>query len=136
MVTPISDSAEMIRQMRPERGAGRWAFHSVSEAELADVLPNAKAVFREDEGVCVLVPARTGEDALAQITLQVVSALDGVGLTAAVSATLAEAGIPCNVIAARLHDHIFVPEMMADRAVTLLERRAAQGGVYRGVHDG
>lgn len=125
MVTPVSDPAQMIAQMRPLRVPGLWAFRTVSDQELT-ALTNVQAMFRETEGVSVLIPAGAGDDAMVQITLQVFSALDGVGLTAAVSATLADAGIPCNVIAARHHDHIFVPEATADRAVTLLEERAKQ----------
>lgn len=123
MVTTVSDGAEMIAQMQPVRVAGRWAFRTVSEQELT-ALTNVQAMFREGEGVSVLVPAAAGEAAMVQITLQVFSALEGVGLTAAVSATLAGAAIPCNVVAATLHDHVFVPEAMADRAVTLLQERA------------
>lgn len=119
----VSDSAQMIAQMNPVRGPGRWAFRTVTEQELT-ALTNVQAMFREAEGISVLAPAGEGEAAMAQITLQVFSALDGVGLTAAVSATLAEAGIPCNVIAATLHDHIFVPEALADEAMVLLLERA------------
>lgn len=123
MSATVSDGAEMIAGMAPVRVLGRWVFRTVSDAELT-ALTNVKAMFREGEGVSVLVPAKAGEDAMAQITLQVFSALDGVGLTAAVSTTLSDAGIPCNVIAATLHDHIFVPEAMAGRAVALLQERA------------
>ena len=49
------------------------------------------------------------------------SSLAGVGLTAAVSGALAEAGIPCNMIAALRHDHLFVPEEMGDRAMQVLK---------------
>ncbi|AUW47259.1 ACT domain-containing protein [Rhizobium leguminosarum] len=65
-----------------------------------------------------------------QITLNVNSALDGVGLTAGVAGCLAEAGIPCNMVAAYHHDHIFVPAGLADRASHLLEtlqRESARG---------
>ena len=54
----------------------------------------------------------------AWITLRVHSALDAVGLTAAVSTALAGAGISCNVIAGYHHDHLLVP---ADRAADALE---------------
>ena len=123
MVTPVFDSSLMIAGMNPVRAPGLWAFRTVSEQELM-ALTNVQAMFREAEGISVLVPAEDGEDAMAQITLQVFSDLNGVGLTAAVSATLAEADIPCNVIAATLHDHVFVPEDRVEEALTLLRARA------------
>jgi hypothetical protein len=55
-----------------------------------------------------------------RIELTVRSALDGVGLTAAVASALAEAGIPCNVVAAFHHDHVFAPAAMAERALAVL----------------
>jgi hypothetical protein len=62
---------------------------------------------------------------MACITLTVQSALDGVGLTAAVSGALAEAGIPCNMVAAFHHDHVFVPEDRAGEALAILTALAA-----------
>ncbi len=126
MDAPVADTAAMIAGMNPALMPGRWAFRTITEAELADCLPNALAVFREEEGLSVLVPAQADEEAMAQVTLQVFSSLGGIGLTAAVSAVLAEAGIACNVIAATLHDHVFVPEARADEAVALLRARAAR----------
>ena len=57
-----------------------------------------------------------------QISLQVHSSLDGVGLTAAVSGLLAEHGIACNMVAAFHHDHLFVPADRAEEALALLQR--------------
>ena len=125
MGATVSNSAEMIAGMDPVRVPGKWAFRTVSTEELA-ALTNVKAMFREDEGISVLVPAEPGEPAMAQITLQVFSALEGVGLTSAVSATLAQANIPCNVIAATNHDHIFVPADRCEEALTLLRARAEE----------
>lgn len=56
----------------------------------------------------------------AWLMLTVHSALGAVGLTAAVSTVLAEAGIACNVIAGYHHDHLLVPAGRADEAVALL----------------
>jgi hypothetical protein len=56
----------------------------------------------------------------AMITLQVHSALDAVGLTAAVSSALADAGIACNVVAGYHHDHLFVPYERGEEAVAIL----------------
>jgi hypothetical protein len=55
-----------------------------------------------------------------QITLNVFSALEGVGLTAAVAVALADAGIACNMVAAFHHDHVFVPEAQAEAALKVL----------------
>ena len=56
------------------------------------------------------------------ITLNVVSDLQDVGLTAAFSNALAEEHISCNVIAGFNHDHIFIPKQDAEKALrTLIE---------------
>jgi len=63
-----------------------------------------------------------------QITLNVFSSLDGVGLTAAVAMALAEVGIPCNMVAANHHDHVFVPSDRAEEAMAcLLGLQRSQG---------
>jgi hypothetical protein len=85
------------------------------------------ALIREDEGVTLILTRADADRAglaydyvAARITLRVNSALDGVGLTALFSRTLADAGISCNVIAARSHDHIFVDWAQRTQALSLL----------------
>lgn len=56
----------------------------------------------------------------AWLTLTVHSSLEAVGLTAAFSAALGEAGISCNVLAGFHHDHILVPWALRDAAVATL----------------
>ena len=58
--------------------------------------------------------------------LTVHSDLAGVGLTAAVAAALADANIPCNIVAAFHHDHVFVPAGQAQQALAALVDRAAR----------
>lgn len=84
-------------------------------------------MFREAEGVSLILERSAAEAAgfpveapMALITLNVYSALDGVGLTAAVSGALAGAGIACNMVAALHHDHVFVPVERAKEAVGIL----------------
>jgi hypothetical protein len=60
----------------------------------------------------------------ARITLTVHSALEGVGLTAAVSGALAEQGIACNVVAGFHHDHLFVPWERREEALGVLRKVA------------
>ena len=54
------------------------------------------------------------------ITLEVYSSLEAVGMTAAISRVLTEAGISANVVAAYHHDYLFVPQDKAERALQLL----------------
>ena len=55
-----------------------------------------------------------------RITLTVHSSLDGVGVTAASSTALANAGISCNVVAAFYHAHIFADRKEASKATRVL----------------
>ena len=130
MAATVRDGLEMIAQMRPHRDeATEWCFVEVTPDRAPELLGSALATFREDEGVSAIVPARlASEDAprFARITLRVHSDLEGVGLTAAVSGALADAGIACNMVAALRHDHAFVPAADAARALDVLE--ALQAG--------
>lgn len=124
---PVSSRAGMIAAMEPELADGSFCFVSASEPDIAfELMREAIATFREPEGLSLVVPAQAAErleiagDRYALITLQVHSALDGVGLTAAVSSALAGAGIACNVIAAFHHDHLFVPLARAEEALRIL----------------
>ena len=79
----------------------------------------------EAEGLSLIVPldaAPQGALPMRCITLQVHSSLEGVGLTAAVSAALAQAGIPANMVAGYHHDHVYVPSADADRALKVLQQ--------------
>jgi uncharacterized protein len=97
---------------------------------VADVVPaglSPFAVIREDEGLTLVLPqAEADRQAMrydyvaARITLRINSALSGVGLTAAVSRVLADAGISCNVIAGAAHDHLFTAWDRRDEALALV----------------
>ena len=65
------------------------------------------ALVREDEGLTSIHADPEGE--WARISLDVHSSLEAVGLTAMLSARLAEHGISANIVAAANHDHLFVP---------------------------
>ena len=117
---PVSDLAGMLAGMAPVLDARRWAFALVEGALPAE----AFALIREDEGTTAILPDPCG--GFARITLMVHSALDGVGLTAAVATTLAEAGIACNVVAGFHHDHLFVPWERRDDALAILSDLSAR----------
>jgi hypothetical protein len=117
----------MLAGLEPHLDPVAYVFCSAGEPEPAAVTA-ALAAFREAEGTSLILPAdaarRHGFDPdprLRRITLRVYSALDGVGLTAAVAQALARNEIACNVVAAFHHDHVFVPEVQAGRALAILE---------------
>lgn len=131
---PIRDRFAMISGMDPALMPGHFHFCTLSDpALIAAAMTDALATFHEAEGLSLILPevaARTLGLPLVgpmrQITLQVLSALDGVGLTAAVASVLADHGIACNMVAAFHHDHAFVPAADAERAVGLLRGLAVQ----------
>ncbi|WP_019146222.1 ACT domain-containing protein [Aeromicrobium massiliense] len=86
-----------------------------------------RAVVVEDEGITVVL-GREDADEIglayefvgAWLTLTVHSALDSVGLTATFSHALADAQIPCNVLAGTHHDHVVVPWEARHDAVAVI----------------
>lgn len=113
--------------MQPTLNPGTYVF--VSRSFPAEWLfQEAISIFREKEGITVILPepiARANglsyTNTFCWITLEVHSALEAVGLTAAFSRALAEATISCNVVAGYYHDHIFVPQPEAENAVKALQ---------------
>ncbi|MFS1523210.1 ACT domain-containing protein [Microbulbifer sp. 2304DJ12-6] len=122
-----SPSAEILWNMYPRLQEETYVFCQVADARLTDVIANSLCIFREGEGMCVILPQYLArQHGLAasipfrQITLQILSGFSTIQLTAIVTGALADAGIAANVITALRHDHIFVPEDSAERALQLL----------------
>lgn len=87
-----------------------------------------EAVINEGDSVTAVVTldaARRrgwhGEFEAAWLTVDAHTALDGVGLTAALSRALAAEGIPCNILAGYFHDHLLVALDRADDAVAAID---------------
>jgi uncharacterized protein len=121
------DLERLLATMEPELQPGRYVFTTVAEVP---VDCDAVVLVREAEGTTLVLEQeeadRLGlpyEYVAAMISLRVHSALDAVGLTAAVAAALAEAGMSCNVVAGYYHDHLFVPYERGAEAVELLQVR-------------
>lgn len=125
---PVRKTQAMVAGMAPLLGEGSWVFCCEADPACAALAaPLAVAMVAEDEGLTLVLPlaeaARLGYPAdlpMARITLRVHSALDGVGLTAAVAGALAARGIACNVVAGFHHDHLFVPAARAGEAMAAL----------------
>lgn len=123
---PERDLVRLLAGIRPELQLGAYVFCTLAEGSIpAGLLP--LATFREAEGLTLVLRQEEAERhglegsfPCAWITLTVHSDLAAVGFLAAVAATLAAEGIPCNAISAYHHDHLFVPLEMGERAMATL----------------
>lgn len=124
----VSDLQAMLRGMepilapapfgivcQPSLPAGLTPFATVAEVEGLTV------VAKKDE---LAAFGLAGDQDWALISLTLHSDLAAVGLTAALSRSLADEGISANVIAGFYHDHILVPWARRDDALAALKRLA------------
>ncbi len=132
-MTTGSALAVLLANLRPQAQPGTYVFALVPEAS-ASIRRDAVVTVREPEGLTIVLPRATAEDhglvfgfEATWITLTVDSALDAVGLTAAVATALARAGIPCNVVAGYHHDHLFVPAARRQDALDVLDALMRSG---------
>ncbi|MFC4602449.1 ACT domain-containing protein [Rhodococcus kronopolitis] len=124
----------LLAAMDPVRREGTFVFVFVADPSGTDGV-TAAATVAEEGGLSLVVTKReadirgwTYDFEAGWITLQVHSALDAVGLTAAVSGRLADLGISCNVIAGYHHDHLLVPVGDVPRALDALRALAREHG--------
>ncbi len=120
-MTGERDLAVLLSGLDARRREGEFVF-ATTERELP-----AEARIVEREGTTLVLRRADAEAAglafeavFAWITLEVHSSLEAIGLTAAVSSVLADAGIPCNMLAGYYHDHLLVPSDRAEEALGLL----------------
>ena len=129
-----TDLAVLLADLAVTRRAGTFRFVEVVDPDPAE-LAAAEAVVREEGATTLVVPAVEGGPAgvldVAWLPLTVSSSLEAVGLLAAVAVALADAGIPCNVLAGVRHDHLLVPVALADDAVRLLSGGIGPAGGAR-----
>lgn len=123
------DLDRLLATMEPVIVPGEFVFVSVADEAIAGAL----ATVHEPEGITHVLPRALADElghhyefVAAWIMLTVQSALDAVGLTAAVSTVLAQGGISCNVVAGFHHDHLLVPSHQADESLRLLDALSRQ----------
>tara|TARA_R110000764_G_scaffold238418_1_gene335539 strand:+ start:169 stop:564 length:396 start_codon:yes stop_codon:yes gene_type:complete len=121
-----TDLSVLLRSLKPNLNVGSYVFVSlkdISKISREDILFE----FKEAEGITIILSKEKADNynlnyefIASWITLTVHSALDAVGLTAAVSTALTKHNISCNVIAAFYHDHIFVSTKDTEKAMEVL----------------
>lgn len=123
--------ATLLRSMSPQLNDGDYVFCTLADNRIPPGCAPVGSV-REAEGLTLILEREQAEQAglafdyvAAWITLNVHSALEAVGLTAAFATALGQAGISCNVIAGYYHDHLFVGRADAERTLQVLRQLAA-----------
>ena len=127
-MTGETDLATMLSTLSPKLMDGDYVFCTFPDAAYGDHLElEPIASIHEHEGLTLIVTqSRADQRGLTYasvfkgITLTVHSSLDAVGLTAAFSTKLTEHGISANVVAGFYHDHIFVQQEDAAKAMSAL----------------
>jgi hypothetical protein len=122
--------SSLLKNMTPKLNEGEYVFcivKSLSDIDLSEVI----GLFREEEGITVILKKEIADRLnlnytyiAAWITLTIHSSLEAVGLTATFSSALAKHLISCNVVAAYYHDHIFVAQKDAEKAMQVLKELA------------
>jgi hypothetical protein len=121
-----TDLDVMLSTLGVQRRAGVFVYIAV-EVPTPGLIAAAHALVKEGRLTTIVLPVDAAERAgqatdhrYAWLTLTVQSSLDAVGLTAVVSARLADIGVSCNVLAGYHHDHLLVPVDRADDAIAAL----------------
>lgn len=121
-----TDLATMLASLDVERRPGVFTFVAVSDPD-ATLVASAHATVREGALTTLVLTVDDARGAgldvvteMAWLTLTVQSSLDAVGLTAAFSRVLGDAGVACNVLAGYHHDHLLVPADQAEHAMSAL----------------
>ena len=124
----VTDLEQLLATLEPQVRDGEYVYVAApdSSSDSSAVL-GAEAVIHEAEGSAMVLRREVADEAgltydvvLSWITLTVHSSLEAVGLTAAFSTALGDAGISCNVLAGLYHDHVLVPVGRRDDAVGVL----------------
>ncbi len=118
------DLGRMIRTLEPALDPRQFSFSTDPTMTLAEAVAlSPLGIFTEAEGLTLIREGGEGPF-FSMISLSVHSSLEAVGLTAAISTALSDAGISANVVAAFYHDHVFVAEADAVAAVAVLRKLA------------
>jgi uncharacterized protein len=123
-----TDLRKLLAEMSPQVNDGEYVFYSLPVGTLIPAVCHPVGSIQEVEGTSMILPRAEADSQglkydfiAAWITLTIHSDLAAVGLTAAISKAMAEAGIACNVVAGYYHDHLFVPMGQASQAIDILK---------------
>jgi len=127
MTNGETDLARLLAGLNPVLDSAPYGYALIPHDHTLPAGLSPFGLLREAEGMTVIATSTeltaAGLDSAGQwarITMMVHSALEAVGMTAAMATALTGAGISANVVAAYHHDHVFVPWDQRELALTVL----------------
>ena len=124
----MTDQFKELKNLNPVLLEGEYVFCTFLSSIYGDHDKlNPIASFNEKEGLTLVVKKESAklnnlefDDTFKCISLNLISSLTSIGLTALISKVLADNEISANIYAGYYHDHIFVPLEKANDALKLL----------------
>lgn len=125
---------DLVSRMAPVLDPQTYVFVHIPAGNRLPALPGVLMRFEESEGTTLILPAHAASKAgldsafrCRRITLSVQSDLAAVGFMAQIAVALARAEVSCNPVAGYFHDHVFVPEASAQKALKTLRELSRKG---------
>ena len=134
-LTGETDIAKLVESMNPQMRQIELVFCTIPWEEIPETKIDPLLLFKEIEGITMILPqiqadslGLSYESTWTWIELSVHSSLDAVGFISIISKALAEADISTNVVSAFHHDHLFVPDKKAKKAIRVLKELSKNSG--------
>ncbi|MHA1909325.1 MAG: ACT domain-containing protein [Candidatus Thorarchaeota archaeon] len=127
-MTGETDISKLIESMKPEMRQIELVFCTLPWDDIPETTIDPLLLFKEIEGMTIILPKLKADElgfsyegTWTWIELSVHSSLHAVGFMSIISKALADAEISVNVVSAFHHDHLFVPDKKAKKAIRVLE---------------
>jgi len=121
------DLPNILNNLQPELLTEDYVFITSDDNPNSENELDPIATFKEKEGVTLVITQERAQGNNLQynsvfscISLGVHSSLTSVGLIAAISKSLSDNDIACNVFSGYFHDHIFVQKSLSTRALEVI----------------
>ncbi len=121
------DLSNILNNLQPELLNEDYVFITFDDDSDLENKLDPIATFKEKEGVTLVITQERAQGNNLQynsvfscISLGVHSSLTSVGLIAAISKSLSDNGIACNVFSGYFHDHIFVQKSLSTQALEVI----------------
>ena len=121
------DLSNILNNLQPELLNEDYVFITLDDDSDLENKLDPIATFKEKEGITLVVTQERAQGNNLQynsvfscISLGVHSSLTSVGLIAAISKSLSDNGIACNVFSGYFHDHIFVQKSLSTLALEVI----------------